>query len=253
MAVRNWDPGSNPTAPASMTLIGSEEAQNVCLVDGTNTSPLGSAAKPLPIILYGPDGYSTFYWFLLGFIDIPTVVVGDPVTAAPWDLTSGWGKIQGAAASGAVNAGNPVKQGLTVLGSLITPEADTDAINAAGDKQGRTLVTGVTRGLEVENNITLSTTTETTLLSAGASGIFNDLTLLVLSNTSDTKTRVDIRDATGGTVRLSVSLAASGGGAVIPWSALNPKRQTTAANNWTAQLSTAVTDVRVYAHAIQNK
>ncbi len=71
-----------------------------------------------------------------------------------------------------------------------------------------------------------------------------------MSNTSSTGVRVDIRDATTGTVRHSQFLAASGGGAVIPFAV--PFKQTAVNNNWTAQLSSAVTDVRITAQAVEN-
>jgi hypothetical protein len=100
----------------------------------------------------------------------------------------------------------------------------------------------------VTNTITLSSTTETTLIAAGAAGVFRDLTMITLANTSATGVRVDIRDATAGTVRWSFWVPATQTvGAVlrVPWP------QTTAANNWTAQLSAAVTDVRIAAQAIE--
>jgi len=100
-----------------------------------------------------------------------------------------------------------------------------------------------------QNTITLSDTTETILISAGGAGVFHDLTLLWVTNSSVTAVRVDFRDATGGTVRFSLALAANGG-AVPP--ILIPIAQITANNNWTAQLSSAVTDVRIFAQMVKN-
>ena len=101
----------------------------------------------------------------------------------------------------------------------------------------------------LQNTITLTDTTETTLLAAAA-GVYHDLTLLTVSNTSSTKVRVDFRDATGGTVRFSLEVAADGGGNNPP--ILYPIKQTTVNANWTAQMSGSVTDVRILAQAIKN-
>lgn len=110
----------------------------------------------------------------------------------------------------------------------------------------------VARGDTAHNQITLTDTTETSLIAAsGNAVIFHDLVLLVVSNTSATKTRIDIRDSMTGTVRWSIALAADGGGAVITFPV--PLEQATANQAWTAQLSGAVTDVRVNALAIKRR
>lgn len=158
-------------------------------------------------------------------------------------------EVQGDAAHDAAVSGNPVLVGMEARSSLPTAVASGDAVRAQADLDGRLIVEAHSpRELIDENNITLTSTTETTLLTAVAS-IFLDLTLLVLSNTSATLVRVDIRDSTTGTVRLSVALAANGGGAVIQFPC--PKKQGTVNNNWTAQLSGAVTDVRIFAQAVR--
>lgn len=158
---------------------------------------------------------------------------------------------QGADAHDAVVAGNPVLQGGEARTTNPTAVVDGDAVRAMHDDVGRQVIRlDAPRDLVTDNNITLTGTTETTLLAAGGAGVFHDLTMLTFSNSSGTAVRVDIRDATAGTVRLSFFLAASGGGAVVSFRV--PKNQTTANNNWTAQLSAVVTDVRIYAQAIAN-
>src|SRR5262249_49600570 len=108
------------------------------------------------------------------------------------------------------------------------------------------------RGLKTTcSSVTVSTTTETTLCAAGGAGIFLDIESISCTNGSATLTRVDIRDATAGTVRMSYWLAAHGGGFEKNLDAAWV--QTTANNNWTIQLSTAVTDVRCHAQAMKNK
>lgn len=85
----------------------------------------------------------------------------------------------------------------------------------------------------------ITTTTETTLIAAGGSGIFLDLTYFHCSNLTSTATQVDLRDATAGTVRDTFACQAAIGpceGQVyaVPW------RQTASNNNWTVKLGTAV-------------
>jgi len=127
--------------------------------------------------------------------------------------------------------------------------ADGDYQAISTDKLGRQIVTTAPRGQRVKNAITLTTTTETTLLSAGGASIFNDITKLLIANTSGTDVRVDFRDATGGSVIFSVFAPA--GQTVGVSAGDDPIPQTTANNNWTAQLSAAVTDVRIFVQAIK--
>lgn len=100
----------------------------------------------------------------------------------------------------------------------------------------------------VQNTVTLTTSTaETTLLAAGAAGVYHDLSMLIVTNTSATPLVLSFRDATGGAVRFAVSLAANSSKEL----AFDPKwKQTTAANNWTVQSSASVTSVIVAAQAI---
>lgn len=133
--------------------------------------------------------------------------------------------------------------------NAVRASADGDYQALSVDKLGRPIVTTAPRGQRVKNTITLSTTTETTLLSAGGASIFNDITKLIIANTSGTDVRVDFRDATGGSVIFSVFAPA--GQTVGVSAGDDPIPQTTANNNWTAQLSAAVTDVRIFAQAIK--
>ena len=133
--------------------------------------------------------------------------------------------------------------------NAVRASADGDYHVFSVDKLGRQLVTSAPRGQRVKNAITLTTTTETTLLSAGGASVFNDITKLLIANTSGTDVRVDFRDATGGSVIFSVFAPA--GQTVGVSAGDDPIPQTTANNNWTAQLSAAVTDVRIFVQAIK--
>jgi hypothetical protein len=167
------------------------------------------------------------------------------------DLQGNAQPVEGAAAHDSAVAENPVLDGGEARTTLPTAVGDGDAVRSMRDDLGRTVVAPHSvRDRAVGNRITLSSTTETTLIAAGGAGVFRDLIFLVLSNESATEVRVDIRDATSGTVRLSVDLAADGGGAVIPFPV--PYPQATANNNWTAQLSAAVSTVYITGMAVEN-
>ena len=158
--------------------------------------------------------------------------------------------VEGAVAHDSAVAENPLLGGGEARTTLPTAVADGDAVRSMFDDHGRLVVSPHSpRDLVSHNRITLTTTTETTLLAAVAS-TFLDLVFLVVSNESATEVRVDIRDSTAGTVRLSIDLAADGGGAVV--SLPVPLPQATVNNNWTAQLSAAVSTVYITAMAVKN-
>jgi hypothetical protein len=146
------------------------------------------------------------------------------------------------------DSGNPVKVGAVARTTNPTAVADGDRVNAFADDVGRLIpYPFAPRDLLVQNRLALTSTTETTLIGAGGAGVFRDLIWLMISNESATEVRVDFRDATAGTVRLSVDMAADGGGAVL--SLPVPLTQASANNNWTAQLSAAVSTVYITAIA----
>lgn len=148
------------------------------------------------------------------------------------------------------DSGKPVKIGFKSIQTLPAAVSDLDRTDGVADKFGRQItVLNAPRELVTDANITLTTTTETTLLTA-VSSTFLDLTSVIACNTSNTSVRVDFRDTTAGSVRFSLYLAARGG-AVLP--CIVPVQQTSVNTNWTAQLSGAVTDVRIFAQAAKNK
>lgn len=122
-------------------------------------------------------------------------------------------------------------------------------VGALSDKFGRQIVLPVTpRDLVGTQTTTISaSTSETTIVTAGAAGVFNDLIALIVSNTSaSTNTRIDFRDATSGTIIFSLESVGGASPVGIPFMGV-PIPQTTAANNWTAQCASSTTDVRVFA------
>jgi len=157
----------------------------------------------------------------------------------------------GAAAQGVV--ANPLIVGGRAATTNPTAATDAGAVNAMLDKLGKMVVQPfAVRGLKSQNAVTLTTTTETTLLTAGGAGVFLDLTQVVMSNENNTDVRVDFRDATAGTVRFSIFLAkASVGQTAQQLSFSSPMEQSSANNNWTVQAS-ASSSVRILGIAVKN-
>ncbi len=150
-----------------------------------------------------------------------------------------------------VDSGNPLKIGGKARTANPTAVAGLDRVDAMFDDLGRQVViTNHVRDLVVAQTTTItSSTSETTILTAGASGVFHDLTGFWVANTSGTATRVDFRDATAGSVIFSVYCPAGDTrGAIFN----TPYTQTTAANNWTATCGTSVADVRILVQAVKN-
>lgn len=225
--------GQNATSPANELLTACQFNTTPTTIVPGNVSPV-QCTNAGSLIIH-PDG---------------TVTVSGTVTAnqgsPPWQF-------QGDVAAGSANSGNPLQDGGVAHTALPTAVSDGQRMSVMTDKFGRVAVTGADRALVTTcPSVTVNSTTETTLCSAGGAGVFLDLKAISCTNNSATLVRVDIRDSTAGTVQFSRALAASGGGFIQSFADV-PYKQTTANNNWTIQLSSAVTDVRCDAIALQNK
>ena len=166
------------------------------------------------------------------------------LTVAASQDTTPWVIAGGVAHNAVDTAGNnPAKGGAQARQTNPTAVADADVTNLIADDIGRQLIKlNAPRDLQVRQTTTLTTTGETTILTAGAGGIFHEIDAIVVTNTSATDVRVDFRDATAGSVIFSLYARANDmRGVALPC----PIPQAAAANNWTAQLSGAVTDVRI--------
>ena len=160
------------------------------------------------------------------------------------------GGVFGDIAHDAVDSGNPLSIGGIARTAFASVSAALDRVKATFDLQGRQIVrANAPRGLRAKATITLTTTTETTLIAAAAS-TFHDLTKIIVSNTSATAVRVDVRDTTAGAVIFSIYAPA--GQTVGFTDSSDPIEQAAVNTNWTAQLSAAVTDVRIFAQAVKN-
>jgi hypothetical protein len=129
--------------------------------------------------------------------------------------------------------------------------ASGDLVNLMADDVGRlVMVKNHVRDLVTQNRLVLASSTETSILAAGGSGVFQDLTAITVANTStSTPVNVDIRDATTGTVRLTLTCPGSATTGIIFDS---PFIQTTANNPWTIQCSAAVSSIITMVQAVKN-
>lgn len=157
----------------------------------------------------------------------------------------------GNVASGASDSGNPLKIGGLARVALPVAVTDTQRVNAAFDTSGRFItIRNGQRGSKANKTTTFSTTAENTIVSANSQ--FLDLETFMASNGSTQTVRVDVRDATAGTVRFSMWLAP---GATVSMPIGSIITQTTAGNGWTAQLDngTATNDVRIFTVATDGR
>jgi hypothetical protein len=177
---------------------------------------------------------------------MPVALMGGTTTVT---VASAGIAVAGTAAVGSTASGNPVQVGTIAAtaiqtartaGQMVVPAADKIGRYVGAHEQIRDLTT-------MAPMVTLTNTTETTIVAAVAS-IFNDLRGLVITNTSATGTRVDFRHVAAGTVVFSVWVPATTT-ITVPLPVV--ARQATVNTAWTAQLGTAVTDVRITAFAIQ--
>lgn len=110
------------------------------------------------------------------------------------------------------------------------------------DKAGRVVVTpSNVRELVAVQQTSVATTGETTIVSAGGAGVFNDLAQLVITTAGAAAQTITIKDATSGTTRLVLNYpnaaVAPGAPLVINFATLLP--QGAAAANWTVTQSVA--------------
>lgn len=173
-------------------------------------------------------------------------------TAVVVGLVPGGNTVQGGTASGSAVANSPLTIGGRAATTNPSAVADGQVVNAMLTKHGKLVtIDGAPRELRGSQKTTISNSTaETTIVTAGASGVFNDVYMLHLANTGATTTKVDIRDATSGSIidTIEVPFGETRGWAV-PASSAVP--QTTAANNWTAQCANATTAMEVTAFFIK--
>jgi hypothetical protein len=231
-----------PADPALVTSLSPNSAA-LKLWDGTNygvfktTTPLNTDAAL--VVAISPNSQN-----LNGQA---TMANSSPVVPASDYI----GPVVGNIAAGATDSGNPIKIG--AVGHTANPTAVTDGqrVNLIADKLGKLVTVGAIRILKGVTQTAITVNTETTIIAAGAAGVFNDLYGLILANNSATATLVTIKDATVGTTRAVLEVPAGDTrGFMLSVDSAIP--QATAASNWTATCGTAVTTLNVTALWVQN-
>ena len=161
------------------------------------------------------------------------------------------GAIIGATAAGSALSFAPVTEGGLAKTANPTAVTDGQVVNALHDKLGKRISIPALREVKAIQTTTITGTSETTIVTAGGSGVFADLYRLIITNTSATAVTVTIKDATAGTTRyvFAVPAAATVGFSADAGSAA---KQATANNAWTATVSSSVTSIVITAETVAN-
>lgn len=235
----------------------------------TGTAGAGAAAAGNPIVTGGLDGGGLVRNVLLdtsgrslvvGSVAVGVAPTGNPVVFGgidpggllriPQTDTTGRFLIGGPVASGVAVTGNPVLAGARAATTNPAAVADGQAVFVRLDKSGRLVsVPFQPRELAVQSAVITLTTGAEILLIAAIAATFLDLVGIKIINTSATPVRLDVRDATAGTVVDTWEVPAN---STVGQSFPSPFKQTTLNNNWTVQLAAGVTDVRVVAQFVLN-
>ena len=124
------------------------------------------------------------------------------------------------------------------------------------DKAGRLVVTTsqVRDLVGIQTTAISASTAETTIITAGGAGVFNDLAQLIITTTNAAAATLTIRDATAGTTRMIIDYPNA---AVAPSSPFIvdfavPVPQAAANANWTAQASVNAGHFEITAVFIKN-
>lgn len=158
----------------------------------------------------------------------------------------------GDTASGASDAGNPLKIGGLARTSPPTAVANAQRVGAQLDIYGKQVVRsgGLREDLGNQATTITSSTSETTIVTADATYKL-DLYALFVSNTSATGTKVTLKDSTAGTTRWVGYIPAND----VRGFSLDPSgahKQNAANNNWTLTCGTSVASIEVTALTIRS-
>lgn len=233
-------------AAADATLTGGTQRTKV--TDGTTNAAVKAAstaavaADPALVVAVSPNNTVP-----VSLASVPSHAVTNAGTFAVQAACAG------EVAAGSTDSGNPQKIGGVAKTANPTAVTDGQRVNAMFDKLGKQVVVLSPRELRKSQQTALtSTTTETTIVAAGAAGVFNDLYGLIISNSSASAATVTIRDGTGGTIKGVFTVPAGGFIAPIQLTAGDAMSQASAATTWTAQSSASVASLQITALYVQN-
>jgi hypothetical protein len=143
---------------------------------------------------------------------------------------------------GAAIPANGVLMGLRAATANPANATGGNLVAPMGDKAGRVVVANAqVRELVSHQQTNVAAATETTIVSAGAAGVFNDLVQLIITTAGAAAQTITIKDATTGTTRFVLNYPNA---AVAPGTPLilmfdPPIPQAVAASNWTVTQSLA--------------
>jgi hypothetical protein len=116
-----------------------------------------------------------------------------------------------------------------------------NAVGVMADKAGRFVVTegNVRELIGVQTTTISASTSETTIVTAGGAGVFNDISQINITTTNTAAAVLTLKDSTGGTTRAVWNFPATAANPINPFSVSYPipMPQATANANWTLTCS----------------
>lgn len=137
---------------------------------------------------------------------------------------------------------NALQVGIRAATANPTNATAGNAVAIMGDKAGRIVTTaGNVRELVGVQQTAVAATTETTIITAGGAGVFNDLSCLIVTTAGAAAQTITIKDATAGTTRFVINYpnAALAPGVPGTFCFPIPVPQAAANANWTVTQSAA--------------
>lgn len=208
--------GSNPLPVTFVSGVSASTATS--LIDSTGIGYSGSNPVPVTLVSGGL---------------VSTIAVGSVVADAVDDGSA------------------PVQQGGIARTANPTAVAGGDVVKASYDDLGRGLMRAQARDLLSTAYVSLTTGTETTLLSATA-GFYYDLVYIMGANNSDAVATVDIRGVSGGNILMTLVVPPYGTSGVSLPVPLPQTGSDGTGNNWTADMND-ITGTTVYVSALFSK
>lgn len=184
-----------------------------------------------------------------------SLVIKSGASNNTWTINSNGAGLTADQSSSATAAAAPafaVEDGLVAATAYPTAVTNGQLVGAMGDKAGRSIaVLNAPRDIIGAQATTITASTSNTpFITAGASGVFNDIISLVITNSSATATLVTLTDDGASGNSYIVSIAANGG---IVMNFPTPIPQGTAAANWDATCGTSVSSIYIIAVFAKNK
>jgi len=237
--------------PSSPVPAGTNTIGNVGVAQGSTTSGQSGALAQGAVTTAAP-AYTTAQTSPLSLTtagglrqDLASIAGTATVTAAAGVQKVGIVGNANAAVDGAIGSAPPANA------LQIAPKAATanptnatagNAVALMADKAGRLVVTeaNVRENVAVQQT-TVAATSETTFVTAGGAGVFNDLAKLIITTAGAAAATLTIKDATAGTTRMILDYpnAALAPGTPLVLDFVPPLPQAAAANNWTVTNSVA--------------